>query len=309
MSQSFQKIKMDGQDIPEGYVTNRWFKTRFDANANVLLIVVGRTGSGKSWSCLRMCELWYKEKFDKPFPKENICFSLNEAGKRIRQGGLEKGEFIIIEEAGVVANALEFQNKIVKFFHYVLQSFRCKNIGVIFNLPNLNLLTKTARSLAHGVFETKSIDKRSCFVTLKPFYLQTNPLYGKTYQKFLRTKINHRIITVKKITVGKPSKNLIEMKNNFVDNTLDDFIDVSEEPKKPMMKNSPLEEAIKRLWEQGVTKHNDIAKILGLTQPRVSRVWGLLVKKGEITPVYLENAENYVKERNSTPLSSQVVTT
>lgn len=287
--QRLQPVQINGQIIPEGYFLNTWFASRFNANKNVLLVVVGATGSGKSWSCLSIADSWYKYRFfNKEFPIENVSFSLVESAKRIKGSTLDKEEFIIIEEAGVIANALDFQNKIVKFFNFILQSARCKNTGFIFNLPSFSLLNKTARTLAHGVFETIGIKGDKAI--LKPKGLQTNAITGKIYPKYLRQRINGKFIVAKKIKVGKPPERLIipyeEKKQNFVEKQIDNLIEEAE-PKKNEKKEfiHPVWKEIKELYEEGKSQ-NEMAKILGMTQQTISTHWQNMLRKGYYIPRY-----------------------
>ncbi len=294
---------MNGKPLPDGFFINKWFGSRFDANKNVLLVVVGGTGSGKSWSCIGMAEGWYKYRFkDKKFPIENIVFSLSDGAKRLKGSTLEKGEFIIVEEVGVIANALDFQNKIVKMFNYILQSVRCKNIGIIFNLPSFSLLNKTGRSLAHGVFETVTINKQTSQVVLKPKGLQTNAITGKIYPKYLRQKIGNKILAPRRIKVSRPSPELVipyeKKKQSFVENQIDGLITETslDEEKKSEPELKEVDLAIKGCYEDGITNHTKISEIIGLSQPQVSVRYGILVKKGVINPKYLEKLNNYRKK-------------
>jgi hypothetical protein len=191
-------------NLKEGEVINHWLRSRFGGNKNALIAVVGSTGSGKSYVCMRMAELWYEDYFQKEFPSTHICFSIREAMLLIQSGKLTRGDLIIVEEAGVIMNSLDFQNKIVKFFGFVLQSFRSKNIGIIFNLPHIDMLTKTARLLMHGLFETAGIDTNAKLVKIKALYCQTNPRSSKQYHKYLKYKINGRYQKIKRISYALP---------------------------------------------------------------------------------------------------------
>jgi hypothetical protein len=296
VNRNFKKLQINGKDIPEGFVTNKIFERRFDNNGNVLLLVVGKTGSGKSWSCMRIAELWYKHRFNEPFPQHNICFSLAEAGKLIRNNNMRKGEFLIVEEAGVIVNSLDFQNKIIKLFHAFLQSGRCKNLGIIFNFPNMSMITKTAKTLAHGVFQTTALDTHSGFVTLKPFALSTNPIFGKTYQKYPIQKMNHHYVQVKRIKIGKPTNELLkvyeERKQKFVDGVLDDFLDAVKDKEEKQLAIPNIWVAIKGLIEKGIHGHVEIAKILNVSQPFVSRSLKRMEENGYFNINYVEKAQN-----------------
>ena len=173
-------------ETPEGYLINHWMDGRFKKNKNILIATIGATGSGKSYANLRMMELWYLYKFKTQLPMENVCFSIKEAMELINSQKLPKGSLLVIEEAGVTMNSLDFQNKIVKFFNFVLQSFRSKNIGILFNLPNLGFMTKTGRTLLHGIFQAMKINPQTKEVSVKPFYIQTEPFSGKVYKHYLK---------------------------------------------------------------------------------------------------------------------------
>jgi|GEM_PF-3626132 len=266
--------------------------------------------SGKTYSNIRMCELWYKYKFDEPFPQENICFSVSEAVKRLR-GGLRKGEFIIVEEAGVLINSLDFQNKIAKFFTGVLQSFRSKNIGVVFNLPNISFLNKTARTLLHVVFQTQRIDPIRKEVVVKPFYWQTNSLSGKTYQKYLQQKINGHHLKIQRLNFGLPSSEILipyeKRKDEFVNKTMDNLIELQvENDVKIKDKNKPkeIQVAIKKIYDSGITKHEEIAKVLGVHRVAVTKHLALMEENGLISHNYLEKSNNFVTRNIPLPLST-----
>jgi len=211
------------------------------------------------------------------------------------------------EEAGVLINSLDFQNKISKFFGAVLQSFRSKNVGIMFNLPNISFLNKTARSLLHLVFETKGINRQKKEVVLKCFYWQTNALSGKTYSKYLRQRVDGRMIAVKRINIGMPSKDLIvpyeKRKDEFVNKTMDSLI-VEEKLAFHKQNNGVDEigEAVKKLWATGMMNHHTLSKTLGIPQQTISKRVNHLLKLGQISYGLNEKvAFSLEKDEKSTP--------
>jgi len=204
---------------------------------------------------MRIAELWYWFRFKKPFPQENICFSIKEAMDRIRKGNLEKGEFIVIEEAGVLMNSLEFQNRIQRFFGWVLQSFRCKNVGIIFNLPSFSMLNKTARILLHAIFLTKSVNLKTEESTLQCFYMKTDYISGEQKPIYFKHDYNGSYVKIKMMNFHLPSKELREKyeikKNEFVDKTEDFLISEieKEELEKDLKRLTPLQKATIRAFK------------------------------------------------------------
>lgn len=196
--------------IEEGKILYAWMTGRFRHNQNVLLAITGGTGSGKSYCNLRQAEIHYKEYFKESFPSENICFSIGELMKRLSSGKLRKGEIVILEEAGANYGSLDFQNKVSKLFSYVLQSFRSMNVALFLNLPVLSMLNKSARLLLHCHMVTCGFDRENNQVKVKPYFRQVNQQSGKIYEKYLRIKLDGRIVTVKKMAYSLPSKEIRE---------------------------------------------------------------------------------------------------
>lgn len=313
VGKKFERIVIDGKEVEQGYVLNKWFASRFKRNKNVLGVYVGATGSGKTYSALGQMESYYKQVFNEPFPKENICFSLDACVKRLRHGNLKRGEFLVVEEAGVLMGSLDFQSKIAKFFGYILQSFRSKNIGIIFTLPDMSMLNKTARKLLHIIILTNGIDTSTNEVILKPFYVQPNAMSGKDYHKYLRQKINGRYVKIERVRIGLPSADLIkiyeEMKSKFVDKVEEDFIELAEPKQKetPESIENKLDIAIDNLIAQGLERQTDIARKLGVSRQAVAKYFIKRAINGKIntnSSILLEKGQNSTMQPILAPLST-----
>ncbi len=136
----------------EAEIILKYMNRMMQNNKNYLCVITGAVGSGKSYSCLRLAELWYEFYFKKLFPQENICFSVEALIKRLNSGELKKGDILIAEEIGIGANSKNFQSKTNKALQFILQSFRSLNIIVLFNVPHFSFFDKTARMLMHSHF-------------------------------------------------------------------------------------------------------------------------------------------------------------
>jgi len=247
--------------IEEGELFNRWLDNRFKRNKNVLTAITGPTGSSKSYQDLRRAELWYKFKFNKEFPTENICFSVGEVIRRLKD--LHKGSILIFEEAGANLGSLDFQNRVSKLFTYVLQSFRSMNVALFFNLPYLSMLNKSARMLIHVHFQTCGIDQEKKLAKSKAFFIQINQQTGKVYPKYLRARVNGKVRTIKRFNYNLPSVKLIESyerkKIRFVSNLTSDFIKELDEIEK---------DQLRRMGRKELTYPQRLAfedQVLGLT--------------------------------------------
>lgn len=284
---NIKPILINGEQLPEGYVVTKWFKMRFNSNRNVLATTIGSTGSGKSYADIRLMQLHYKNYFNAPYVQDNICFSISDLVKRIKYGKLRRGDFLMMEEAGVVANALDFNNKLVKLLGFLLQSFRSKNVGVMFNLPSFALLNKTARGLMHGIFTTAGMDRANKTVTLKPFYTQTNALSGMQYNKYLIQKVNGRYVKVERVVLSYPDDQAFldeyeKRKEGFVNKVADDLEDVAENKDLTAEVYEMYRKKIQEIYNRGIYSQSKIGKELGLTQQKVSLIMAYFFKRGII---------------------------
>ena len=296
------KIKIN-PGFDEGEVLYRYHLSRFNTNKNVLGVVLGSTGSGKSYTTLRILEIEYKKRFNKPFPIENVTFSIEETIKRIKtiQDSGEKGHLLMPDDIGASGyGALEFQNKTSKMFSYILQSFRSLNIGMIMTLPVLTMLNKQGRQLLHYQLSTQGIDYAKKISKVKPLMHQLNMSSGKSYWKYPRIALNNSLIIIKRFNYSMPSKELIdkyeEKKSKFLAKLTKDFVDTLE-PKKSIYVPKDIEIEAYKLYKLGQSQR-EIGVKIGQHQTTV----GVYIKKVQ---KYIENTSKD-KENSKGVMSNKV---
>lgn len=180
-----------------------YIRRRIKNNKNFLCAILGPTGSGKTYSALRLAE-----ELDPSFSVDRVVFSGLEFMRVLKD--LPSGSVIVFDEAGVGMSAQEWQKKNNKIFNYVLQTFRYRNIIVFFTTPDPAFITAANRRLFHAGFETVSINHQSQKAILKPKFIQINVGTGKEYRKYLRKPGKFGSVKVKRIAVGMPSTALRE---------------------------------------------------------------------------------------------------
>ena len=199
-------------------------RERLEQNKNALIAIIGETGSGKSYSALRLAEL-----IDDDFNvAEKVCFRPVEFVKAVRNA--RKGAAIIFDEAGVGIPAREWWSIQNRLLDYVIQTFRFKNLCVIFTMPNLNFIDEHARLLFHYVLETQFIDYEAEQTVLKPFKIMPYSRTKKTYMVYPRLKN----VVIRRLIVSKPSERIIsdyEAKKEAYLNELYNEITETLEPK------------------------------------------------------------------------------
>jgi ABC-type oligopeptide transport system ATPase subunit len=202
---------------PNELKKNSWVKYllhRIRNNQNNLVAVVGKTGSGKTYSALSVCELISQEN-GVSFTIDNVVFGLKELMQLINSGKLKKGSSVVFDEPQVSIGAREFQSEANRVFNFLLTTFRHRNLNLFFCTPFEDLLDKTARKLFHAKFLTMSIDRNNNTCRIKPVQTEYNSHVEKFYEKYLivlSKKEGKNRMTKQKLKfwdVPKPSNKLI----------------------------------------------------------------------------------------------------
>jgi hypothetical protein len=175
-------VKYNGKPKTNSWA--RWMVGRtMKQNKNNLISVVGKTGSGKTYTAISICEIMSKMD-GVPFNvKEHVVFTLKELMDLINSGKLRRGSKIVCDEFQCSISAREFQSKANKVFNYVLSTFRHLNLTLFFCTPFETLLDKNTRKLFHAKFETMSINKNNQTCRIKPRFLEYSDFKAEPYRK------------------------------------------------------------------------------------------------------------------------------
>ncbi len=176
-------------------------------NKNWLCVIVGPTGSGKSYSALTLAS-----KIDPTFDITKVVFTSEAFLKLINDPKkLKKGSVVVFDEFGVGMPRREWYSVSNKMISYLLQTFRNRNLGVIFTVPSLDYIDTQALRLMHTKIITLSIDRQINEVVCKWFDLDFNPRRGKEpYTKYPRIRDKKgRIIILDRIGFPMPDSKLV----------------------------------------------------------------------------------------------------
>ena len=155
-----------------------------NADQDRIFIVTGREGSGKSWLAMQMAA-----HLDPTFSLDNVCFTTDQFGSRIRS--VDKYKAIVFDEAfrGLSSKgALSKENK--KLIRILIEC-RQRNLFIFIVLPSIFILDRyVALFRSHGLFHT-AIYKKD---------------YKKRYYKSYNFKSKHLlyILGQKYLSYSKP---------------------------------------------------------------------------------------------------------
>lgn len=149
--------------------------------------IVGPQGSGKSYTALNLMLHLNKNTGREFNPKDIRVFCVSNVMDFFRLYNNEKlcppMSTIIFEEAGAGVNSKNALGNINKIFARISQTWRFRQLLIIFTLPHLGDLDKTVRKQLHWQLETKRIDRKNKICWLKPFILSVNSS-GDLYTKY-----------------------------------------------------------------------------------------------------------------------------
>lgn len=283
---------------PDDDMSNSWiryFKRRiYVNNQNNLVVVIGKTGSGKTWSAISIAEMFSKET-NVPFGIENIVFNLRDLMRLVNSGKLKKGSIIIFDEPQVTINSRDFMSQANKIFNYLLSTFRHRNFTLFFCTPYEDLLDKSARKMFHAKFQMKGINKNTKMARVQPKIIEYNSSISKFYEKYLRIlyRANHKskysTLKLKIWSVPMPSNDLIklyeEKKFAFtqkLNEEIEDKLIEWEEKRKPKNPNKLTEKqaTVMQLMNEFDKSREKVALAMGITVGSLNQHIGLAKKKG-----------------------------
>ena len=218
-----------------------WIVWRVSKNKNAIIIVNGPTGSGKTYTALRLAQDTAERLGSNFNIKDNVDF--NFAGllkKTMLKQNSKPGTCFVFEEVGSTgsgSSAREWQSKANKFFFSFMQTTRHRQQVLFLTCPNFSFLEAGTRSLVHMQISMARIDFHKQLAYAKPYILQHNARTGKIYFKLLRfthDEIKHKLSLLK---VKKASPEILEdyekMKMKFTTDLNKMIIEEEEKAQKP----------------------------------------------------------------------------
>lgn len=147
------------------YIVNKARSRTRGKNQNYMLIVVGPTGSGKSYTAIALAMM-----IDPSFDVDRICFNA-EHFLELSSQGLDPGSVIVFDEAGIDVSSREWYSVRNRAINQTVETFRRDNLVCIWTTPVLSNIDKKSRSYFHGLAEVLDPDKVGGWGRVKYFDL------------------------------------------------------------------------------------------------------------------------------------------
>lgn len=200
-------------------------------NEHFMGTIVGREGSGKSWTGIKLAEVC-----DPSFEAWRVMFDPAEFLKQLKEwkaNNNTKGKMVVIDEAGVGVGVRSWYEKDQILLNQVLQLIRSENMGVIFTLPRLEELDSQTEGRLHAFMEMMQ-KKPGDWVKFAYFEnIPTRRGENEIYHKYPKLTVDGWERKIKRLTVSPPSQEIAkayeERKTDFQNQQYQNAIDEMED--------------------------------------------------------------------------------
>lgn len=125
-----------------------------DENRNWLAVICGPTGTGKTYTAIRVCEM-----VDPKFDVDRVAFSTQQLLDLFDCCG--RRDIILFDEANAW-NARTSNSKENVEFSKILAMLRFTQISILFTLPHIAMIDVNGRRLMHNYLYTIPINRKTC---------------------------------------------------------------------------------------------------------------------------------------------------
>jgi predicted Zn-ribbon and HTH transcriptional regulator len=166
-------------------------------------MVLGMSGTGKSFSGIRLCEM-----LDPNFDVSRIIFTPQDFMKLINSD-IAPGSAILADEIGSWLSSRDWQTTQNKLMSIVLETYRYRRLIVVWTVPHARMVDRNLRDMCHVIVETIAVDRKNDKCLAKFKYHKTNPLTGNEVNIFPRKRREDgQIVTLTTIKFNRPSKEI-----------------------------------------------------------------------------------------------------
>ena len=139
-------MRAEVEEVADPEQNEDWFirqvTKRLESGRNFIAIIHGPTGSGKSYLGMKIAEA-----LDPTFNIDRVIFEPTDFFDLVEK--LPRRAWLVFDESGAILDARRFMTVVNCVVSYVLETFRYKQICVVFTVPNLKMIDANVRRLMH----------------------------------------------------------------------------------------------------------------------------------------------------------------
>lgn len=221
------------QNLPAEAYTARIIKQKVWRRANVknkhfMGVVVGREGTGKSHTALKMAS-----GVDPTFTADRVFFKPERLLETVQSNQLGTGHAVVIDEAGVGLGSRTWYDKDQIMLNQALQTIRDDNMVVLFTLPRLSELDSQTEGRLHAYIEMQDVYPDDGYATAR--WLNVSPSRdgsGQIYKKYVRLRAHGKKKRIEQVRFTPPDSDLVtnyeERKETFKDELFEEILEDAE---------------------------------------------------------------------------------
>lgn len=187
-------------------------------NKNLMICIVGETGSGKSWAALRVAQL-----LDPDFSIDQVAFDVEQFVDLVNDESQGQGSMIVMDEAGVSMDNRTWYDQEQIGVGHILETWRHQNRGAIWTLPTFDHLDKKAKRRMHALMLPQHINPSENKSQVKFYWIERNETTGETWREFHRTSRNGVTFVHKGMELYPPTMSVREPYERKKDQFTDDL--------------------------------------------------------------------------------------
>lgn len=196
----------DPEELTKRIIRQKVWKRCNVQNQHWMGGVVGREGSGKSYTALKIASA-----VDPTFDADRVFFDPKRLLETLKDESLGAGTAVVIDEAGVGLGNRTWYEKDQILLNQALQTARDDNYAVAFTLPRLSELDSQTVGRLHTFIEQMNVDKVAGHADAR--WMNIDPARdesGEIYKKYPRLRVNGRVHRVKGVRFTPPADDLVE---------------------------------------------------------------------------------------------------
>ena len=153
-----QSLSDPGQEAPEAIrpphdcyeaeILFRIWRRLHHKNEHFVMAIVGREGSGKSFTSMRLAD-----EIDPTFNVDRVIFDIGELIQLLKDGDHEPGNAYVLDEAGVSLGRRTWQERGQILANQAMQLIRSHNLALFFTLPALGELDSQTQNRLQAFYE------------------------------------------------------------------------------------------------------------------------------------------------------------